>query len=233
MQPTMPAAGLCSEAVSYDAVLLGSVRVTRPKPTALPLAELWVRPESKRNKGNLHPNTANLNRSGRRKGSGRKVTSQQEDIFCLLLKLGRGKSAKAAAMEAGFAPSAAYSLLRQHRIQKRLAQIDEDLSQKAWEHLAKEYVLEVSLCDVNAARIMCVEKPHKFRGFADQVKMIEAGWKRLKLIDPPRIVNNVAAGAVATTGGTMAEIYKSKWLREKEAKMAAELEGEYASKQLK
>ena len=63
--------------------------------------------------------------------------------------------------------------------------------------------------------------------------MIEAGWKRLKLIDPPRIVNNVAAGAVATTGGTMAEIYKSKWLREKEAKMAAELEGEYASKQLK
>ena len=41
------------------------------------------------------------------------------------------------------------------------------------------------------------------------------------------------AGAVATTGGTMAEIYKSKWLREKEAKMAAELEDEYASKRLK
>jgi len=31
----------------------------------------------------------------------------------------------------------------------------------------------------------------------------------------------------------MAEIYKSKWLREKEAKMAAELEDEYASKRLK
>jgi hypothetical protein len=40
MQPAMPAAGLRSEAGSYHSVLLGSVRVTRPKP----------------NKGNPHPN---------------------------------------------------------------------------------------------------------------------------------------------------------------------------------
>jgi hypothetical protein len=31
----------------------------------------------------------------------------------------------------------------------------------------------------------------------------------------------------------MAEIYKSKWLRDKEAEMAADLEREYVSKQLK
>jgi hypothetical protein len=68
--------------------------------------------DSKRKRGNPHPNTANLNRSGRKKGSGRQVTTQQEDRFCLLLKFGRGKSAKGAAIGAGFAPSAAYSLLR-------------------------------------------------------------------------------------------------------------------------
>jgi hypothetical protein len=186
---------------------------------------------SKSKRGNPHPDTANLNRGGRKKGSGRQITSQQEDIFCLLLKLGRGKSPRAAAMGAGFAPSAAYSLLRQPRIQERLAQTDEALSQEAREYFAAEYALEVSLCDENAARIMCVEKPHKFRGFADQVKMIEAGWKRLKLIDPPRIVNNATACAVAG-GSTMAEIYKSKWLRDKEAKLAADLEAKHASKQL-
>ena len=31
----------------------------------------------------------------------------------------------------------------------------------------------------------------------------------------------------------MAEIYKSKWLRDKEAELAADLETEHASKQLK
>jgi hypothetical protein len=206
--------------------------VTRPKPTILPLADLPLRHDSRRNKGNPHPNTVGLKRGGRKKGSGRQFTSQQEDIFCLLLKLGRGKSARAAAMGAGFAPSAAYSLLRQPRVQKRLAQIDEELSKEAREYFATEYALEVSLCDENAARIMCVEKPHKFRGFADQVKMIEVGYKRLGLIDPPKIVNNNTA-AVVGTDGTMFQIYKSKWLREKEAKMAADLESEYASKQLK
>jgi hypothetical protein len=205
--------------------------VTRAKSTILPLVELPLHRELKRNKGNPHPNTVGLKRGGRKKGSGRQITSQQEDIFCLLLKLGRGKSGKAAAVEAGFAPSAAYSLLRQPRIQERLAQIDNELSQEAREYFAKEYALEVSLCDENAARIMCVEKPHKFRGFADQVKMIEAGWKRLKLIDPPRIVNNATASAVAA-GSTMAEIYKSKWLRDKEANLAADLEAAHASKQL-
>ncbi len=204
----------------------------RPKSTILPPVELPLHGKLKRNKGNPHPNTLGLQRGGRKKGSGRQITSQQEDIFCLLLKLGRGKSARAAAMGAGFAPSAAYSLLRQPRIQERLAQIDEELSQEAREYFAKEYELEVSMCDENAARIMCVEKPHKFRGFADQVKMIEAGWKRLKLIDPPRIVNNATAGAVAG-GSTMAEIYKSQWLRDKEAKLAADLEAEYDSKKLK
>jgi hypothetical protein len=54
----------------------------------------------------------------------------------------------------------------------------------------------------------------------------------LRLIDPPKIVNNNTA-AVVGTDGTMFQIYKSKWLREKEAKMAADLESEYASKQLK
>jgi hypothetical protein len=222
---------LCSKAGSSDSILLG-VRVSRPKSTILPLLELPLHRELKRNKGNPHPNTVGLKRGGRKKGSGRQITSQQEDIFCLLLKLGRGKSAKAAAIGAGFAPSAAYSLLRQPRIQERLALIDEKLSEEAREYLAAEYALEVCLCDENAARIMCVEKPHKFRGFADQVKMIEAGWKRLKLIDPPRLVNNATACSVAA-GSTMAEIYKSKWLRDKEAKLAADLEAEHASKQLK
>jgi hypothetical protein len=93
--------------------------VTKPKSTILPLVELPLQRELRGNKGNPRPNTVSLQRSGRKKGSGRQITSQQEDIFCLLLKLGRGKSARAAAVGAGFAPSAAYSLLRQPRIQER------------------------------------------------------------------------------------------------------------------
>jgi hypothetical protein len=79
---------------------------------------------------------------------------------------------------------------------------------------------------------MSVEKPHMIRGFSDQVNMVIGGWKRLKLIDPPKIINNNSAGAIAA-GGTMGEIYKAKWLCDKEAEMAADLEREYASKQLK
>ena len=180
---------------------------------------------SNRKRGNPHPNTANLNRSGRKKGSGREVTTQQEDLFCILLKV--GKSAKIAAARAGYSETSAYYLLRQPRIRQRLAQTDEKSFGESWEYLAQEYALEVSLCDETAARIMSVEKPHKIRGFSDQVNMVIGGWKRLKLIDPPKIINNNSAGAIAA-GGTMAEIYKSKWLRDKEAEMAADLERERA-----
>jgi hypothetical protein len=96
--------------------------------------------------------------------------------------------------------------------------------------------LEVSLCDENAARIICVNEPHKVRGFADQVRMIEAGWKRLKLIDTPKIINNASAGVIVSEQNSMTEMYKPKWLREKEAAFLAEAkaqaEAQYGLKQL-
>jgi hypothetical protein len=65
------------------------------------------------------------------------------------------------------------------------------------------------------------------------VKMFEVGYKRTGDIQPVKISNQASAGVAIAPGSTMKEIYKSQWLRDKEAKMAAELEGEYASKQLK
>lgn len=171
-----------------------------------------------------HPNSlANLRKSHGGGKRPRKVTTLQEDLFCFHLKLGKGQIA--AARLAGFDGMMGYKLMNQARILKRLGEVDEEFLGELRQVIVKEYALQVSLCDENAARIMCVEKPHRLRGFADQVKMIEAGWRRLKLIDPPKIVNNNIAGAVA--GGTMAETYKSKWLRQKEAEMSAVLEVEY------
>jgi hypothetical protein len=78
--------------------------VTKPKSTIFPLVEPPLHRESKSNKGNPHPNTVGLQRGGRKKGSGRQITSQQEDIFCFLLKLGRGKSEQGSRRGSRFCP---------------------------------------------------------------------------------------------------------------------------------
>lgn len=53
--------------------------------------------------------------------------------------------------------------------------------------------------------------------------------QRHGLIDAPGVRVNAQAGAVATASGTMEEIYKSQWLRDKEAALATKFEQQLSS----
>jgi hypothetical protein len=63
------------------------------------------------------------------------------------------------------------------------------------------------------------------------VKALHSSWQRTGAIKPSTVSAMATAAAAAASnglsGGTMKEVYKSRWLREKEAAMAAELENEY------
>jgi hypothetical protein len=62
-------------------------------------------------------------------------------------------------------------------------------------------------------------------------RTLHTGYQRTGAIKPSTVTAMAAAASAAAangvSGGTMREVYKSKWLREKEAAMAAQLENEY------
>jgi hypothetical protein len=62
-------------------------------------------------------------------------------------------------------------------------------------------------------------------------KAIHSAWQRTGAIKPSTVSAMATAAAAAAangvSGGTMKEVYKSKWLRDKEAAMATQLENEY------
>ncbi len=170
----------------------------------------------------------NLRGGNKKKGKGRHVTTQQEDFFCYLLKKGKGMSASAAARISGLNPSSLTKLLFQERIQNRIREIDSAMFAEMREQLDRKYALEVSFLDENLAELITTKKPHQFRGHEHRIKGIELGYKRLKVgafDHPPSSVtnNNNFNGNVR---GTVAEVYQSKWLREKEEQMRRQLEAQ-------
>ena len=56
--------------------------------------------------------------------------------------------------------------------------------------------------------------------------MFEVGYKRTGDIQPARTTNQNQTGVVVAPGDTMEAICKSKWLRDKEAALAAKFEAE-------
>jgi hypothetical protein len=62
-------------------------------------------------------------------------------------------------------------------------------------------------------------------------RALHAGYQRTGAIKPSTVSAMATAAAAAASngvsGGTMRQVYKSKWLREKEAAMATDLENEY------
>jgi hypothetical protein len=72
------------------------------------------------------------------------------------------------------------------------------------------------------------------RGDSDRVKAIEVAYKRLGLIEPQKIINNNQANALAAAGNgaTFYEVYKSRWLIEKEERMRQQLEKEHGTPRL-
>lgn len=64
------------------------------------------------------------------------------------------------------------------------------------------------------------------------MKAIEIGYKAMGAIQPNRVVAQASAMVAPPQGQTVFEIYKSKWLRDKEAAMSDYPEDQYAKKLL-
>jgi hypothetical protein len=67
-------------------------------------------------------------------------------------------------------------------------------------------------------------KTHPKVGDMPVVKLLEVGYKRTGDIQAVKVSNQASAGVAIAPRSTMKEIYKSQWLRDKEAQLAAECE---------
>jgi len=96
--------------------------------------------------------------------------------------------------------------------------------------MVKERLLTRDFLDLQLMHRIANGEAHQTRGDADRVKAIEIGYKAIGDIQPVRVVANaqaaVLAGAPKPT--TMYEVYKSRWLMEKEEKMRQQCEKEMA-----
>jgi len=149
-------------------------------------------------------------------------------MFCIYYKAFANKELGAA--RAGFAPHTGYKLARLPRVKRRLEQISEESVRELIDEAKEEFRMSLGFLKTHLTRIIAMEKPHPYRGYADQVKALEAGLKAMKVIEPARVTNSATAAAAAQAaigGQTMEAIYKSKWLAQKEAQLAEKFEQEH------
>jgi hypothetical protein len=104
--------------------------------------------------------------------------------------------------------------------------------EESWSAAKNQVVVTREFLDEQFIRRLVNMKTHPKVGDMPIVKMIEVGYKRTGDIQPAKISNQASAGVAVAPGSTMKEIYKSKWLREKEARLAGECEKEYGDERL-
>src|SRR6185437_12055046 len=93
----------------------------------------------------------------------------------------------------------------------------------------KKFEITTEFVDMHVSHIIANGQTHFMRGDSDRVKACEVAYRRLGLIESQKIVNNNQANAQAIAQGrTLKEVYKSRWLIEKEQRIAAQLEAENA-----
>ena len=180
-------------------------------------------------KGPTASNGANLRKGGGRPGR-RMILTEQQHAFCsAYLRIG---SATGAAVYAGYHPGSGYRLLENPAIKGQIQKLQE-LAERREEHLAeKTFLIEREFLDVHLAHQIANGATHKVRGDADRVKAMELGYKALGVIQPNRVVAQASAIAMPPQGQKVFEIYKSRWLIEKEAAMSAHLEEQYGKRLL-
>ena len=134
------------------------------------------------------------------------------------------KNQSVSAARAGFNAAMGYYLSRQPRVIKRLEEIEQEYKKNMakvrveTKILTKEF-LEQSLVDI-------IVKGQKHVG---QLHGIRMGFQTQKILPVPGVsfTNNQTMGIMnAPQGNTMAEIYKAKWLRDKEEAMRLQLEAQ-------
>jgi hypothetical protein len=174
-------------------------------------------------KGPTASNGANLRKGGRRPGR-RQVLTEQQLAFCsAYVRIG---SASGAAIYAGYHPASGYRLLENPSIKDQIQRLHENAERREEQLAEGTFAIQREFLDVHLAHQIANGGTHKTRGDADRVKAIEIGYKTLGVIQSNRVVAQASATVVSPQGQTVFEIYKSRWLIEKEAAMAARLEGQ-------
>jgi len=167
------------------------------------------------------PSTANLRKGGGRPHR-RQVLTEQQHAFCsAYVRIG---SACGAAVYAGYHPASGYRLLENPSIKTQIQKLQQQAERREEQFAEKKFAIEREFLDVHLAHQIANGETHKLRGDADRVKAMELGYKALGIIQSSRVVAQANAVLLPPQGQNMLDIYKSKWLREKEAAMAAYLE---------
>ena len=139
-------------------------------------------------------------------------------------------SATGAAVYAGYHPASGYRLLENLAVMGQIQKLQE-MAERREEQLAeKTFLIEREFLDVHLAHQIANGETHKTRGDADRVKAIELGYKALGVIQSSRVIAQASATLVSPQGETVFEVYKSKWLRDKESAMAAHLEEQHGKR---
>lgn len=122
-----------------------------------------------------------------------------------------------------------YQILRKPAVVAYIEQQRKEMAESAKEEAKAKFELTGEFIDIHVAQRLAKKKlkDSVFVGLA------EVAYKSIDRIRPARIVASATAGAAlglqSPAGSSMFQVYKSKWLREKEAEMAQRVQGELAS----
>jgi hypothetical protein len=135
---------------------------------------------------------------------------------------------KQASLQAGYSAWWGYELLKMPRIQPVLREFENLKKEEAWSTAKNQVLVTREFLDEQFMYRLVNMRTHERVGDMPIVKMFEVGYKRTGDIQPVRITNQSHTGVLVAAGGTMREVYKAKWLRDKEAALAAEFEATLA-----
>ncbi len=175
------------------------------------------------------PSTGNLRKGGGHRGRRQVLTVQQHAFCSAYIRLG---SASGAARYAAHHPGSGYRLLENPSIQAQIRKLQQQAERREERLAERTFAIEREFLDVHLAHQIANGETHKLRGDADRVKAIAIGYKALGAIQPSRVVAQASTAVVPPQAQTVFEIYKSKWLLEKEAAMSAHLEEQYGKRLL-
>lgn len=164
---------------------------------------------------------------GHRGRKARIALTEAEIAFCTYFVL--TGNVKQASLQAGYSAWWGYELLKMPRVQPVLREFECRKKEEAWSTAREKVEVTREFLDEQFIFRLVNMETHSKVGDLPVVKMFEVGYKRTGDIQPAKINNHASAGALIAPGSTMKQIYKSKWLRDKEAELAAECEAEHAT----
>ncbi len=149
--------------------------------------------------------------------------SKKHENFCQLFH--DSNNATQSAIKAGLTGQWGRIIINLPNIKKRLEEIRADYAKRKIARRVEKALVTEEFVDEQVMQMIVhgQKKPY-------QLKAAELAYKKMKLIEPehgPRAYAGAFAGTPGTLGGaTMQEVYKAKWLRDKEAELAAQNEAE-------